>query len=217
MKKSEVWFQFLLSTFIAAIVVSNVITGKLIQVGRFTLPGATLLYPITFLITDIVGEIWGKDRGFRLVLWGFYGNVILLLGSLFILRAPAPGFFENQSAYEVVLGSTPRIILASMVAYLFSQLHDVWSFAYWKERTQGKHKWIRNNVSTMVSQLIDTSIFVLIAFAGVVPTPALWQIAISQYIFKFGIALADTPFFYYATAAIERSIGKEGEPAGGVN
>lgn len=217
MKKSEVWFQFLLSTFIAAIVVSNVITGKLIQVGRFTLPGATLLYPITFLITDIVGEIWGKERGFRLVLWGFYGNVILLLGSLFILRAPAPGFFENQSAYEIVLGSTPRIILASMVAYLFSQFHDVWSFAYWKERTQGKHKWIRNNASTMVSQVIDTSIFVLIAFAGVVPTAALWQIAISQYIFKFAIALADTPFFYYATAAIERSIGKEGESSGTLN
>lgn len=217
MKKSEVWFQFLLSTFIAAIVVSNVITGKLIQFGRFTLPGATLLYPITFLITDIVGEIWGKERGFRLVMWGFYGNVILLLGSLFILRAPAPGFFENQSAYEIVLGSTPRIILASMVAYLFSQFHDVWSFAFWKEKTHGKHKWIRNNVSTIVSQLIDTSLFVLIAFLGVVPTEALWQIATSQYLFKLIIAVADTPFFYYATAAIERSIGKESESAGSVS
>ncbi|KAF0194548.1 MAG: hypothetical protein FD169_1752 [Bacillota bacterium] len=214
MKKSEVWFQFLLSTFIASIVVSNVITGKLIQFGNFTLPGATLLYPITFLITDIVGEIWGKERGFRIVLWGFYGNVILLLGSLFILRAPAPGFFENQSAYEIVLGATPRIVLASMVAYLFSQLHDVWSFAFWKKITRDKHKWIRNNFSTIVSQLIDTGLFVLIAFAGVVPTAALWQIAFSQYLFKFAIAIADTPIFYYATAAIERSISKEEESLG---
>ena len=214
MKKSEVWFQFLLSTFIASIVVSNVITGKLIQFGRFTLPGATLLYPITFLITDIVGEIWGKERGFRLVLWGFYGNVILLLGSLFILRAPAPGFFENQSAYQIVLGATPRIVLASMVAYLISQFHDVWSFAFLKEKTGGRYKWIRNNVSTMVSQLIDTGLFTVIAFSGVVPTGALWQIAVSQYLFKLVIALADTPFFYYATASIERSIGKEGEGVG---
>lgn len=212
MKKSDVWFQFLLSTFIAAIVVSNVITGKLIQFGRFTLPGATLLYPFTFLITDIVGEIWGKERGFRLVLWGFYGNVILLLGSLFILKAPAPIFFENQAAYEVVLGATPRIVLGSMVAYLISQFHDVWSFAFWKQRTGGKHKWLRNNLSTMVSQLIDTGIFTLIAFGGTIPHTALWQLATSQYVFKLIIAAIDTPFFYYATAALERAIGKEVEP-----
>lgn len=211
MKKSEVWFQFLLSTFIAAIVVSNVITGKLIQLGRFTLPGATLLYPLTFLVTDIVGEIWGKERGFRLVLWGFYGNLVLLLGSLFILRAPAPEFFTNQSAYEIVLGATPRIVLASMVAYLISQTHDVWSFSFWKDRTAGKHKWLRNNASTIVSQLIDTVIFVLIAFAGVVPNAALWQIATAQYLFKFIIALFDTPFFYWATSALEKVMAEEGQ------
>jgi len=209
MKKSETLFQLLLSTFIAAIVVSNVITGKLIQFGRFTLPGATLLYPLTFLITDIVGEIWGKERGFRLVLWGFYGNVILLLGSWFIIKAPAPVFFENQEAYKVVLGATPRIVLGSMAAYLLSQYHDVWSFSYWKQKTKGKHKWIRNNLSTIVSQLIDTSVFVLIAFYGTVPASALWQIATSQYLFKFIIALADTPVFYFATAAIEKAIANE--------
>lgn len=209
MKKSEVWFQFLLSTFIALIVVSNVITGKLIQVGRFTLPGATLFYPFTFLLTDIVGEIWGKERGFRLVLWGFYGNMILLLGSVFILWAPAPGFFEHQDAYRVVLGATPRIVLGSMVAYLVSQYHDVWSFAFWKEKTRGKHKWLRNNLSTMVSQLMDTGIFTLIAFYGVVPNPALLQIATSQYLFKFLIALIDTPFFYMITSALERTMQQE--------
>ena len=134
LKKSEVWFQFLLASFMSFIVVSNVITGKLIQLGPFTVPGATLLYPFTFLVTDLVGELWGKERGYRLVLWGFYGNAILLIASIFVIRAPYPGFFENQSAYEIVLGSTPRIVLGSMIAYLLSQFHDVWSFAFWKHR-----------------------------------------------------------------------------------
>ena len=209
LKKSELWFQFLLASFMSFIVVSNVITGKLIQLGPFTLPGATLLYPFTFLVTDLVGELWGKERGYRLVLWGFYGNVILLVASVLVIRAPYPAFFENQPAYEVVLGATPRIVIASMVAYLFSQLHDVWAFAFWKRVTKGQHKWIRNNLSTMSSQIIDTALFTTIAFFGVVPSAALWQIASSQYIVKFAIAALDTPVFYWASHRLQRAIAEE--------
>ena len=213
-KKSEVWFQFLLASFLSFIVVSNIITGKLIQLGPFTVPGATVLYPFTFLITDLVGEIWGKERGYRLVLWGFYGNIILLLASVFIIWAPAPGFFESQAAYEIVLGATPRIVLGSMVAYLLSQVHDVWSFAFWKGVTKGRHKWIRNNLSTMSSQIIDTGVFVFIAFYGIVPNAALWQIASSQYVLKFLIALADTPVFYWISGILQRNALEEGEQMG---
>jgi len=214
LKKSEVWFQFLLASFMSLIVVSNVITGKLIQLGPFTVPGATLLYPFTFLVTDLVGELWGKERGYRLVLWGVYGNAILLIASIFIIRAPYPGFFENQSAYEVVLGATPRIIVGSMIAYLLSQFHDVWAFSYWKQVTKGKYKWIRNNFSTMSSQLIDTSIFVLIAFYGTVPNAALWQIATSQYIVKFIIAGIDTPVFYWASSALQKVFAEDAQVLG---
>ena len=96
-----------------------------------------------------------------------------------------------------------------MVAYLFSQLHDVWAFAFWKKITKGQHKWIRNNLSTMSSQVIDTGLFTIIAFYGVVPGPALWGIATSQYIVKFIIAALDTPIFYLVSGHLERVFAEE--------
>ncbi|MDP3058906.1 MAG: queuosine precursor transporter [bacterium] len=206
MKRSETWFQLLLATFVSVMVISNVIAGKLIQVGSFVLPGATLLYPISFLLSDIVGEVWGKERAYRLVLWGFYGNVVLVVASILVVNTPTPVFFENQHAYAVVLGIAARVVLASTIAYLASQFHDVWAFDYWKRLTKGKHKWMRNNFSTIVSQIIDTALFVGIAFYGTVPNVVLWQIASSQYLFKFVIAILDTPFFYWISGKIARDI-----------
>ena len=108
---------------------------------------------------------------------------------------------KQQSAYEALLGPNRRIVLASLLAYLCSQKHDVWAFHFWKALTGGRHKWLRNNLSTMTSQLIDTVIFVGIAFWGVVPN--LGEMILAQYVLKLLIALVDTPLFYVFTA--ERS------------
>jgi len=209
-KKSENYFHFLLTSFVAVIIVSNVISGKLIQLGPLTLAGATIFYPVTFLITDIVGEIWGKERGLKVILWGFYGNLLLLLGNIFIIWAPGADAFVHQAAFETVLGASSRIIIASMVAYMVSQYHDVWAFAFWKSKTGGKHKWVRNNLSTMTSQILDTFIFTMVAFYGLMPNEVLWSIGLTQYGVKFVFALFDTPFFYLATAHLEGIVRQEG-------
>lgn len=184
--------------YVGLTVIANIIAAKLIIIGNFVVPAAVLIYSSTFLLTDIVDEEWGRKEGHRIVMTGFIVNVITVIAIyLAIYWQPAqfvPTAF-NES-FRQVLGRTPRIIIASIVSYLISQNHDVWAFHFWKEKTGGKHLWLRNNMSTMVSQAIDTVVFISLAFYGVVSNGILAYMMFGQYIVKVMIALADTPFVY---------------------
>jgi hypothetical protein len=121
---------------------------------------------------------------------------------------PAPFVSEEfLRSFESVLGFAPRIVVASITAYAISQTHDVYAFHFWRQKTKGKFLWFRNNASTMVSQLIDTVIFITIAFYGVFPTNAILSMIVGQYILKLIIAAVDTPFMYVAVGAW-RAFGK---------
>lgn len=190
--------RFLSALFISCLLISNIIAGKLFIMGRFVLPAAVFVYPVTFVITDTVSEVWGKKEANSLVWLGLIMNLVLT-AFLFLGRIlpPAP-FWEHQAAYEAILGMVPRIVAASMVAYLISQFHDVQAFLFWRRLTKGRHLWLRNNLSTMVSQLLDSAIFITIAFAGTVEGAVLTNMIVSQYLVKLVLALADTPFCYLA-------------------
>lgn len=184
--------------FTTSLVIANVVTGKILQIGPFTVPGAVLLYGITFLCTDLVSELYGKKEAQKLVLTGFVCSLFASVMILLTQYLPSAVFaMDKQEAYVTLLGMNFKFVFASMVAYSVSQSWDVWMFHKMGKLTGGKHKWIRNNVSTMTSQLFDTVIFITIAFAGVVPN-LLWMI-VSQYIVKLIIALMDTPIFYLFT------------------
>lgn len=116
-----------------------------------------------------------------------------------LLWKSAPIGIEMAEAFNKVFSLTPRIVIASMVAYLISQTHDVYAFHFWKEKTKGKYLWLRNNASTMVSQAIDTCTFITLAFYGIVPNDVLLGMIVWQYLIKVTIALMDTPFMYIAT------------------
>ena len=194
--------SILQALFVSGLVVSNIIAAKVVVIWKLVVPAGIIVYPISFLLTDIIGELYGKQEAIRTVWYGFiaslFAMVIIYAG---MLLPPAPFMEKQQSAYEALLGPNRRIVLASLLAYLCSQKHDVWAFHFWKGLTQGRHKWLRNNLSTMTSQLIDTVIFVGIAFWGVVPN--LGEMISAQYVLKLLIALVDTPLFYVFTS--ERS------------
>lgn len=176
------------------VVVANVIASKIVVLGPLTIPAGTLVYGATFLITDLLSEVWGKKEARQAVWAGFYANIILAMSVwIAISWQAAPFALEFSEKFAEVLALTPRIVLGSMVAYLISQHHDVWAFHFWKKKTKGKHLWLRNNASTAVSNLIDTVVFVVIAFAGVFP---IIPLIISLYIVKMMIAFIDTPFMY---------------------
>ena len=147
-------------------------------------------------MTDVIGENWGKEQANQTVKIGFWCQLIsLILIGLAILLPVAP-FANNQEQFESIMASSFRVVLASMIAYLCSQSWDVWVFHKIRERGT-QNKWIRNNFSTMTSQIIDTAIFITIAFIGKVPN--IWIMIFSQYAIKCAYAVLDTIPFYLMT------------------
>ncbi|HIP25476.1 MAG TPA: VUT family protein [Archaeoglobus profundus] len=193
--------EILIGVFATLTVVANIVSSKLVAIGPLIGPAGVIVYSATFLVTDFISERYGKDYAKRAVLSGFIANIVALSAIISaVLWTPAEISVEMQEVFEKIFTMTPRIIIASMIAYLISQIHDVYAFHYWKNKTRGRYLWIRNNASTMVSQAIDTVIFITIAFYGVVPLEVLLNMIVSQYIVKVAIALMDTPFIYAATS-----------------
>lgn len=188
--------QFIKYLFVTSLLLANILASKIIVVGGLVLPAAIILYPLTFLFTDVVAEVEGKKSASSLVMAGFYLSIFMVAVILAGRLLPPAGFWKHQEAYTAILGSTPRIVLASMIAYLISQNHDVWAFHWWRKKTAGRHLWLRNNLSTMVSQMIDSVLFIGVAFWGTVPPATIGVMILSQYAVKVGIALLDTPICY---------------------
>lgn len=192
--------EIVIGVFASLTVVANIIAFKLVNFGPFVVPSAVIAYASTFLITDIVSEFFGKKEARKAVWAGFIANIVMVIVVSMAVQWPAAPFVDQKAveAFNTVMGFAPRVVLASMVAFLLSQHHDVWAFHFWKRMTGGKHLWLRNNASTMVSQLFDTVIFISLAFYGIMPGNVILQLIIGQYVIKLLIAILDTPFIYIA-------------------
>ena len=197
MKKTQENLLLLTGIFLCSLIIANVLSAKVVSLWGLVIPAAVVAYPLTFLMTDVIGEIWGKEQANKTVKLGFICQLIsLALIGLAILLPVAP-FADNQAEFQSIMGQSFRVVGASLVAYLIAQFNDVLIFHKLKDKTNGKHKWLRNNVSTMTSQLLDTAIFITIAFIGTVPN--IWVMIASQYLIKCIYALLDTPIFYLLT------------------
>ncbi len=206
-------FIVLLSIFAGSITIASVLAGKIIDVFGLYVPAGVLAYSITFVCTDVISEIWGKERANLAVFGGFSALVVVLVLVQVGLLWPRAPFWQQEEAFDAVLGATPRIIVASFIAYLVSQYHDVWAFHFWRKRTGGRHLWLRNNLSTAASQFLDSAVFITIAFYGVMPV---WPLVVGQWIIKFAIAALDTPVVYLAVWLLRRGEddGASPEPKG---
>jgi uncharacterized integral membrane protein (TIGR00697 family) len=196
----------LATLFVTCLITANIITVKLISVWGWVVPAGIIAYPLTFLFTDVITELYGRKTASRVVWLGFGASilmVILVIGAG--LLKPA-AIWEGQAAYESVLGMVPRIVLASMIAYLVSQHHDVFAFSFWRRKTKARFLWLRNNASTMVSQALDTGLFITIAFWGTVPNNILVNMLVTQYVIKLVIAALDTPFCYLMVNLLKRKV-----------
>lgn len=189
-------FVYLNGLFVGLLILSNIISVKLFSVGDYILPAAAIVYVVTYLITDVIGEVYGKEAAMKTVRAGFFTQVVVLFFVLAAIHLPAAEVFGMQAEFEAILGGSFRVMFASLSAYAVSQYIDVSVFHRLKAKHGAKKLWLRNNLSTASSQLIDTSIFIFIAFVGVVPTNVLLGMIATQYVFKFMVALIDTPFTY---------------------
>ena len=198
--------------FVTFLVIANIIAVKLVAIGGWVLPAGIIAYPFTFLISDTIAELYGRRVATQIIWLGFAMSLVMVLLVYVSRLLPEAGFWENQEAYDTILGSVPRIALGSMVAYLVSQNHDIIAFHLWKRLTNGRYLWLRNNASTVVSQAIDTVLFVTIAFGGTLPADVIWNMLGTQYAFKLLIAAADTPFVYALVAFYRRMNFVEPQP-----
>lgn len=191
--------NLLLGIFVASIIAANLLGNKITDLFGVRTSVAIFVFPITFLVTDIIAEVLGKAKANSFVYIGLMTQLFVLMILLLSFVSPPNPTWGNQAAYESVFGVSARIIIASLVAFLFSQLHDVWAFHFWKEKTKGKYLWLRNNASTIVSQLIDTTIFMFLAFYMATPkftADFVISLIIPYWILKVLFALFDTPFCY---------------------
>lgn len=188
----------LIAWVVIAAIIANVQVIKLVEIFGLTTTLGNIVYAGSFLATDVIGELWGPKRARRTVLLGlcaiFCATVLMNLA----LQFEPSAIDESQGALALIFGLLPRIAAASAIAYAVSQLHDVWAFAWWRKTAPGK-LWLRNLASTTVSQLLDTVVFTLLAFAGTVPTAVLIEIVITTYVFKLLVAVLDTPMIYWLT------------------
>lgn len=185
----------LVALFTSTVVVTNAVSGNLIHVGPFLFVAGTLSYPLTFLLTDIISECFGKKRAQRAVWLGFIAQVISV-AFIFGVMQFSSATEEMGEAFRQVFAPVARIVVASMVAYVVAQSVDVAVFHRIKAKTGGKWLWLRNNVATIIAQSVDTALFVAIAFIGVLSPGELMAMFTGQYLAKVILAAADTPFCY---------------------
>ncbi len=203
-EKSETVFLLIAALFIAALVVCNLIANKFVSVPlgfkTFYVSAGILPYPLTFLITDILSEIYGKRKANKVVIAGFFASGFTLFTLWFANQFKAiPDSPVSDEEFFHVFGNSWRVVLASMTAYLTAQLIDVRIYHFWKNYTKGKHLWLRNNGSTILSQLVDTVLVVLVLFIGVLPFNNILDLIFDGWLFKVICALADTPLIYIST------------------
>ena len=216
MKKTNTNLMLCAMVFAVALVISNVITAKTVQTGiplfgsTILVPSAVICYCVTFLMTDVIGEIWGRKEARTVVLGGF-GCQVLAMCLILVGQALPAADADMQAAYTMLLGQNAVFVVASMTGYLLSQSWDVFVFHKIRDRIlagggTARSRWIWNNASTMTSQLIDTVVFIGIAFGlgfGWLFDPGmigqLGAMMVGQYLCKFALAALDTPVFYFLT------------------
>ena len=201
MKFKDQFYIVLSAIFIASLITCNLIANKFVTVDLgfkvFIVSAGILPYPFTFLVTDLISELYGQKKANLVVLSGFVASMFVLfflwLGSQF---NAIPGSIVGDDIYNIVFQNAWRIIAASMVAYLFAQFIDVKIFHFWKKLTNGKHLWLRNNGSTVASQLVDTTLVVSILFVGIWDSDQIISAIIDGWLFKMLMAFIDTPIIY---------------------
>lgn len=202
--RAEKAYLILGAIFLSALVASNLIFQKFFQwspfgLYTFELSVGILPYPITFIVTDVVSEIYGRRRAKQMVFLGFVASIFTLGIIVLANVAPATDWSPiNDQTFSQVFGFTYIAVAASMTAYLIAQLVDVQMFHFWKKLTKGKHLWLRNNASTFTSQLVDTLVILLILCSlDVIAWERFSSLLINGFLFKVLVAMADTPIVYF--------------------
>ena len=203
------WFVLVVALFVTCLITSNIIAVKLIDVRGLVLTAAIIIFPISYIIGDVLTEVYGYRAARRVIWLGFLCNVIVVLAILAAGALPAAPFWGDQDAFTAILGYAPRLLAASFLAYLVGEFTNAYVLAKMKIATEGRLLWTRTIGSTVVGQGLDSVIFVTVAFAGEIPLPAMLVAIVSQWLVKCAYEAAATPLTYMAVGFLKRRDGRD--------
>lgn len=195
--------------FVAVILISNVASTKILDFGFFTFDGGTLLFPLSYIFGDILTEVYGYRRSRKVIWLGFFSAFLMSTVFMIVGKLPPAAGWENQDAYDKILGLTPRLVIASLLAYFAGEFSNSFILAKMKIWMRGRRLWARTVGSTLVGEGVDTLIFILVAFWGIIPGSLVVTLIISNYLFKVGIEVLFTPATYKIVKWLKKSEGED--------
>ena len=195
--------------FVTCLVTANTIATKLISVGGLILTAGVVIFPLSYVLGDVLTEVWGYAASRRVIWLGFACNALMVLAIWLGGAIPAAPFWKGQGAYDEILGQAPRVLGASFVGYLAGEFANAFVLAKLKVLTRGRWLWTRTLGSTVVGQALDTALFVVLAFAGTVPGGVLAGLVAGQWAVKVAYEAAATPLTYAAVAYLKAAEGQD--------
>jgi uncharacterized integral membrane protein (TIGR00697 family) len=205
--KHSIWFVITTSIFVTCLITANITAVKLISVFGLILPAAIVIFPISYIVGDVLTEVYGYRQARRVIWLGFVCNLIVVLVIWLAQILPPAYFWDGQKAYERILGYTPRLLVASFLAYLVGEFSNSIILAKMKIATKGRWLWSRTIGSTVAGQGLDSAVFITLAFVGTIPLAGLLTTILTQWLAKTFYEAAATPFTYAAVNFLKRREG----------
>ena len=200
-------FVVLVAVFVTCLITANITAVKLVVIGGLLLPAAIVIFPISYIVGDVLTEVYGYGRARKVIWLGFLCNLVVV-GAVWVGQIlPAAPFWDGQAAYDRILGYAPRLLLASFLAYLVGEFANAYVLARMKIATQGRWLWLRTIGSTVVGQGLDSLVFMTVAFAGTIPGSALAGAVVVQWLAKTAYEAAATPLTYVVVNRLKRKEG----------
>ena len=183
--------------------ISNTVAVKIIDLGKFTVTGAIFIFPFTYILSDILTEVYGY-KGSRPIIWaGFCAIIFMALMYTLVGILPAAPFWQEQESFETILGQVPRVVVASLLGYLAGSFSNSFILSRMKVWMKGRYLFVRTIGSTIIGEGVDSIIFILVGFAGIIPDSNIMTVIISSYLIKLGIEVVVTPITYRAVSYLK--------------
>ena len=203
------YFLLVAALFVTTLLTSNILAVKLVDLFGLVLPAAVIVFPVSYIIGDVLTEVYGYNYARRVIWLGFLCNAVAVLAIWGAGLLPPAAFWDGQAAYERILGYSPRLLVASFLAYLVGEFANSFVLAKMKVATRGRWLWMRTIASTVVGQGLDSLVFITLAFAGTIPLRVLLSTAAAQWLVKSCFEAVATPFTYMVVTFLKREEGAD--------
>lgn len=208
-EKFSIWFVLIVGVFVTSLITANIIAVKLVQFGPIVFPAAVVIFPISYIFGDVLTEVYGYSRARRVIWLGFLCNLLAVIAIWVAQIMPSSSFWNGQDAYVQILGYTPRLLVASFIAYLIGEFANSYVLAKMKIVTNGRWLWTRTIGSTLVGEGLDSLVFITIAFVGTIPGSGLLSAIITQWFLKTLYETIITPLTYLVITFLKKEEGIE--------